>query len=126
MKTYLVIVLLGIFGLFGSTAVVAHGSGYGGSHSNIPLTGGITVWGNSSGHVGYAGNLNLGFSNGYAGYGYPAVPYYGHVHGRSCGHASPYGYGSRHYRGNRHGHHNRRNRNHNGRGQHNGHDGRRH
>jgi hypothetical protein len=121
MKTYLVIVLFGLFVLFGSTAVAAHGSGYGGSYSGIPLTGGITVWGNSSGHVGYAGNLRLGFSSGYA-----PVPYYGHVHGPSCGYASPYGYGSGHHRGYRNGHNNRRHRNHNGRGHHGGQGGRRH
>ena len=47
------------------------------------LSGGVTVWGNSYGQSGYAGNLNVGF-------GYPSATYYGHAHASSCGHQMVY------------------------------------
>lgn len=105
MKTCLIVVLIGLFSLFGSTAVLAHNPGYGGAYAGIPLTGGITVWGDSQGNTGYAGNVSLGFAGGYASYGYAPVPYYGHVHGRVCGHMPPYGHARGYNRGYRHGHH---------------------
>lgn len=71
------------------------------------LSGDVTVWGNSHGQSGYAGNLNLGF-------GYSPTTYYGHSHVPSCGHqlvypyvsGYPVGYGNGYhsgYRGNAHG-----------------------
>ncbi len=117
MKTYLIVVLIGLFSLFGSTTALAHHSGYGGAYAGIPLTGGITLWGDSYGHTGYAGNVSLGFAGGYA-----TVPYYGHVHGFSRGHRFPYGYARGYNRGHRYGQYN----DHHGRHRYNDHRGRRH
>jgi hypothetical protein len=117
MKTRLIVLLLGIFGLFGSAAVLAHNSGPAGSYGGVPLSGGITIWGDSYGRSGYAGNVSLGFGNGYAVPGYVAVPVYGHV--------APYGYyqqgyrhgrGHGHYRNRHHGHHGGKNRDNHRRG----------
>ena len=106
MKTRLFVVLFGLFSLFGSTAALAHNPGYGGAYVGVPLTGGITIWGDSYGRTGYAGNVSLGYVGGYA-----SVPYYGHNNRPAYGYRSSYGYyrGSRHgYRRSRHnGHHNR-------------------
>ena len=107
MKTRLFVLLFGLFSLLGSATVLAHNPGYGGIYAGVPLTGGITIWGDSYGNTGYAGNVSLGFAGGYANYGYAPVPYYGHVHGASCGHMPPYGYARGHNRGYRHGRHNR-------------------
>ena len=63
MKICLTILLLGLFGFFGSNAVLAHGPGF--NYPGVPVTGGLTIWGGSNGHVGYAGNLTLGFGNVY-------------------------------------------------------------
>lgn len=122
MKTRLIVVLLGLFSVFGSTAVLAHNSGYGGAYAGIPLTGGITIWGDSYGHTGYAGNVSLGFASGYANHGYATVPYYGHVHGFSRGHRPPYGYARGYRRGYGYGHYS----DHRGRYRYNDHRGRRH
>ena len=86
MKTCLFVILLGLSGLFGSSAALAHNTGYVDVYAAVPLTGGITIWGDSYGRSGIAGNVSLGFTGGYANYGYAPIPYYGHVHGRSCGH----------------------------------------
>jgi hypothetical protein len=109
MKACLIVVLLGLFSFFGSSAVLAHNPG---AYTGIPLTGGITIWGDSNGHTGYAGNVSLGFTGAYANHGYAAVPYYGPSHGPSCGHVPPYGYARGYKRGYRNGHHNRRNNRH--------------
>ena len=108
MKTRLIVVLFGLFSLLVSTTVMAHNPGYGGAYTGVPLTGGITVWGDSYGNTGYSGNVRLGFAGGYANYGYAPVPYYGHVHGSSRGHMPPYGYARGYNRGYRHGHHGKR------------------
>ena len=111
MKTRLLVVLFGLFSLLGSAAALAHSPGYGDAYAGIPLTGGITVWGDSYGNTGYAGNVSLGFAGGYANYRYAPVPYYGHM--------PPYCYARGYNRGYRHGHHGKR---HHGKGHH----GRRH
>jgi len=85
MKTYFIVVLLGLFGLFGSTAAFAHGTGSGAYYPVSPVTGGITIWGGSNGHIGYAGNLTLGFGGGYA-----PVPYYGYGYAPGYRHNRPY------------------------------------
>ncbi len=114
MKIRLIVVLFGLFSLLGSAAALAHSPGYGDAYAGIPLTGGITVWRDSYGNTGYAGNVSLGFAGGYTNHGYAPVPYYGHVHGPVCGHLPPHGYARGHHRGSRHGHHRK------------GHHGRRH
>ena len=107
MKTRCTVLLVGLISLFVSTAVLAHGSGYGGVYGGNGLSGGISVWADSYGHSGYAGSLNYGVV-----YGHQAVPYYGHAHGPQCGHRHRYGYdreyshGYNNYR--KHGHKNRR------------------
>lgn len=119
MKTRLIVLLLGIFSLFGSVAVMAHNSGPAGSYGGIPVTGGITIWGDSNGRTAYVGNVSLGFGNVYAAPGYVAVPYYGH--------AAPYGYyqqGYGHRRG--HGHYKNRHHGHQRGGQRGGHRDYRH
>jgi len=87
LKNYLVILLAGLTTLFLATSAVAHNPGPVLAYGGPVLSGGVTIWGNSHGQTGYAGNINLGFGQVYA----PA-PYYGHVHGPSCGHPAPYGY----------------------------------
>ncbi len=118
MKTRLTVVLFGLCSLFVSSVVLAHNHGHGGSYAGVPLSGGITSWGDSYGRTAYAGNINLGYVGGYA----PA-PYYGRGYGPgygpSCGHVSPYGHSSGYRPGYRHGYrdgrHDRRyNRRHNG------------
>lgn len=111
MKTSLIVMLFGLFSLFGSSLVLAHNHGHGGGYGGIPLSGGITIWGDSYGRTAYAGNINLGYVGGYA-----APSYYGPGYGSSCGHVSPYGYYRPAYRhGYRDGRYNRRHdRRHNG------------
>ena len=122
MKTRLFVVLLGLFSFFASTTVLAHNPGYGGAYAGIPLIGGITIWGDSYGRTGYAGNLSLGFASGYANHGYATVPYYGHFNGSAYGYPSSYGY----YRGSRHGYRHGRNYGHHNRHHYNDHRGRHH
>jgi len=112
MKTRLFAVLFGLLSLIGSTVALAHNPGYGGAYVGVPLTGGITIRGDSYGHTGYAGNVSIGFVGGYAG-----RPYYGYVNRPAYRNRSSHGYyrGSRHayrhgYRYSRHhGRHNRHN-----------------
>ena len=106
MKTYLFVILFGLFGLFGSTTVLAHNTAYVGAYAGVPFSGGITIWGDSYGRTGYAGNVSLGIAGGYANPGYAPTAYYGHVHGRSCGHKPRYGYARGYKNGYRHGKHN--------------------
>ncbi len=97
MKTRYIVLLLGLFSLFGAAPVLAHNYGSGGAYGGSPLTGGITIWGDSYGRIGYAGNLNLGFGYGYPALAYPAVPYYGY--GPGYGYVPGYGHGYRYGRG---------------------------
>ena len=104
MKTRLIVLLLGIFCLFGSAAVLAHNPGPVGSYGGVPLTGSITIWGDSYGRTAYAGNVSLGFGNVYAAPGYAAVPYYPRVVPYDY-YQPGYGHGRGHYKKRHHGHH---------------------
>ncbi len=87
MKTRFIILMLGLSSLFVATAAVAHKPGHVVVYGGPLLSGGVTLWGNSHGQSGYAGNINLGFANTHA-----RMPVYGHVHGPSCGHAMGHSY----------------------------------
>jgi hypothetical protein len=114
MKCRLLILLATLTGLLLATNAMAHNPGQVLVYRTPQLSGGITVWDNSYGQSGYAGNINLGF-------GYAPATYYGHVHAPSCGHqfAYPYvngypvgftnGHGGAHH-GNTHGRHHGRGR----------------
>lgn len=109
------VALSGLLSLFASTSVLAHNPGHGYAYAGIPLTGGITIRSSSHGYTGYAGNVSLGFSSGYAHHGYTSVPYDGYVQGLAYDYRPSYrdyrGYGrgyrngnySRHYYGIHHG-----------------------
>ncbi len=98
MKTRLIVVLFGLSSLFASSVVLAHNHGLGGGYAGVPVTAGITIWGDSYGRTAYAGNINLGYVGGYA-----PTAYYGPGYGSSCGHVSPYGHTSGYRPGYRHG-----------------------
>lgn len=85
MKYRLLILLTTLTGLFLTSNALAHNPGHVLVSGGHQLSGGVTVWGNSYGQSGYAGNLNLGF-------GYPPATYYGHAHAPSCGHQLVYPY----------------------------------
>lgn len=114
MKYRLLILLTTLTGLFLTSNALAHDPVQVLVPGEPQLSGGVTVWGNSYGQSGYAGNLNLGF-------GYPPATYYSHVHAPSCGHQLVYpyvnvypvryskGYRNSH-RGNTHGNHHARGR----------------
>ena len=126
MKTRLFVVLFGLFSLFGSTAALAHNPGYGGAYVGVPLTGGITIWGDSYGRTGYAGNVSLGLVGGYANIGYASVPYYGQVNRPVYGYRSSHGYDRGSRQGYRHGYRHGRHRGHHNRHHYNDHRDRRH
>jgi hypothetical protein len=98
MKTRFPLLLVGLIGLFVSTAALAHDSGYGGAYGGNGLSGGISVWADSYGHSGYAGNLSYGTA-----YAWRQAPYYGHAHGPRCGHGPRYGYDRAYEHGHHHG-----------------------
>jgi len=93
-----------------SGTALAHDSGHHDVYRNDGLYGSATFWGDSSGHIGYAGSLRYG-----AGYGYsPAyISWAAHAHGPRCHHGPGHGYGHGYKhgykKGRKHGrkHHNR-------------------
>ncbi len=102
MKTRLFAGLIALFSLFGYTAVIAD---------------------NSYGHIGYAGNVSLGFVSRYANHGDVSVPYYGYGRGYRQGHHYNNHHGRHHYR-DHHGRHHYNDRH--GRHHYTDHHGRRH
>jgi hypothetical protein len=102
-------ILAGLLAAVLSGPVAAHGWGHPGSYRVDGWSGSATIWGSSSGHLGYSGSLSYGVGYGYA----PGhIPWLHHVHGPACHHGPPRGHARHHwrghYRGHGHGHPNKR------------------
>lgn len=110
MNTTCRIILPGLLTLVVSGTALAHVPGHHGGYRDDGWYGNATLWLDSTGHSGWAGNFGYR-----TGYGYPPgySPWAGHLHGPRCQHGSGHGYAHGYRHGFKHGRkHGRKHRHH--------------